>query len=71
MMRMGVSPKDAIKAALDKIKLSYPNFSGAMIAATTKGEYGAGYYGFSGFQYTVYNPDLAKSTVLDAWNVVG
>ena len=65
-MRTGTSPKDAIKAALDKIKLFYPKFNGALIAATTSGEYGAGYSGFAGFQYTLYNPDLGKSTVMDA-----
>lgn len=65
-MGMGVSPKDAIKAALNKIKFYYPNFSGAMVAVTTAGEHGAGYTGFSEFQYTLYNPDLGKSTVLNA-----
>jgi N4-(beta-N-acetylglucosaminyl)-L-asparaginase len=66
MMRTGTSPKDAIKTALDRIKVYYPNFSGAMVAVTTKGEYGAGSTGFGGFQYTLYNPQLGKSTVMNA-----
>lgn len=66
MMGMGVSPKDAIEAALKKIKFYYPDFNGAMVAVTTSGEYGAGYSGFGGFQYTLFNPELGESTVLNA-----
>lgn len=64
-MGLGASPKDAATAALRKISTFYPHYSGALIAVTTSGEYGAAYTGFGGFQYTVYNPKLGNSTVLD------
>ena len=63
-MANGRSPKDAVQAALDKISKFYPNYSGGLIAITTKGEYGAASRGFGGFQYTVYNPKLGNSTVI-------
>ena len=65
-MSVGVHPKDAAMAALEKIHKFYPNYSGALIAVTTSGEYGAAFSGFGGFQYTVYSPELGKSTILNA-----
>lgn len=65
-MGMGMSPKDAITAVLNKISKFYPTYSGAMVAATTSGEYGAAYLGFSYFPYTVYNTALGHSTVMNA-----
>ena len=65
-MGQGMSPKDAITAVLKKISKFYPTYSGAMVAATTSGEYGAAYVGFSYFPYTVFNTDLGQSTVLNA-----
>ncbi len=65
-MAAGMSPKDAVDAALKKITVFYPKYYGAMIAVTTAGEYGAGYTTFVGFPYTVYNPELGKSTVIYA-----
>ena len=66
LMGMGRSPRDAIVAALTRIRSFYPTYSGAMVAVTTAGEYGAAFTGFGGFQYTVYNPELGTSTVMDA-----
>lgn len=65
-MAAGMQPKDAATAALQKISTFYPSFSGALIAVTTTGEHGAAYMGFGGFQYTLYNPDLGKPTLINA-----
>ena len=65
-MASGMSPTDAAKAALDKISTYYPTFSGALIAISITGEYGAAYRNFGGFPYTVYNPDLGQSTIINA-----
>lgn len=65
-MGMGMSPKDSVAAALKRISRFYPSYSGAMIAVTTTGEYGAAFTGFGGFQYTVFSPQLGTSTVLNA-----
>lgn len=65
-MGLGMSPKDAITAVLKKISKFYPTYSGAMVAATTSGKYGAAYVGFGGFPYTVYTTDLGHSTVMNA-----
>ncbi len=63
-MRLGMKPADAVTVALKKISTYYPTYSGAMIAVTTSGEYGAAYTRFNGFSYTVYNPALKNSTVI-------
>ena len=65
-MRRGVSPSDAIKLALTRIRTYYPDFNGAMVAVTTKGEIGSGYMGFAGFQYTAYDPVTGTSSVFDS-----
>ncbi len=65
-MAAGMSPTAAAQAALDKISIYYPNYSGALIAVSISGEYGAAYRNFAGFPYTVYNPDLGQSTILNA-----
>ena len=63
-MAAGMSPDQAAAAALRKISIFYPHYSGALIAVTSTGEYGAASTGFNGFQYTVYNPRLGVSTVM-------
>ena len=66
-MASGMSPTDAAKAALDKISIYYPTFSGALIAVSITGEFGAAYKNFAdGFPYAVYNPDLGQSTIFYA-----
>lgn len=65
-MGAGMSPKEAVTAALSKISHYYPHYYGAMVAVTISGEYGAGYTQFDGFQYTVHNPTLGNSTILNA-----
>ncbi len=64
-MSMGMSPVDAVTSALKNIAIFYPNYSGAMVAVTTSGDYGAAYTQFDGFSYTVFNPILGKSTVVN------
>ena len=64
-MKMGMKPADAVTAALEKINTYYPTYTGAMVAVTTAGEYGAAYKRFNGFSYTVFNPTLGNSTVID------
>ncbi|KAK2184630.1 hypothetical protein NP493_258g06066 [Ridgeia piscesae] len=53
LMEAGLSPTQACKVALSKITKYYPKFSGALIAATVSGEYGAACHGFQTFPYCV------------------
>ena len=39
-MRQGKSPKEAADDAIERINKYYPGFSGAIIVANIKGEYG-------------------------------
>lgn len=64
MMRRGNSPTEAAQEAIKEILNYYPTYSGALIAVNTTGYYGAAYTGFSSFHYTVYNPTLGQSTVV-------
>ena len=59
----------AIKIALTRILTHYPDFNGAMVAVTTKGEIGSGYTGFAGFQYTAYDPVTGTSSVFDSHKI--
>ncbi|KAI0224306.1 hypothetical protein LSAT2_024694 [Lamellibrachia satsuma] len=52
-MRGGVSPTQACRDALSRINKYYPKFSGALIAATVSGEYGAACHGFQTFPFCV------------------
>ncbi|XP_063044668.1 N(4)-(beta-N-acetylglucosaminyl)-L-asparaginase [Engraulis encrasicolus] len=59
LMRQGVEPRVACKAALSRIKPYYPAFFGAIICANVKGDYGAACNlvpGFSQFPYMVSDP---------------
>ena len=40
LMRTGVSPTNAAKAALQRIEAKYPKFSGALVATNKDGSYG-------------------------------
>ncbi|XP_059609578.1 N(4)-(Beta-N-acetylglucosaminyl)-L-asparaginase [Phlebotomus argentipes] len=54
-MRRGVEPAMAAENALRRIAQYYPTFSGALIAATKTGEYGASCFGMNSFPYAVTN----------------
>ncbi|KAG5270521.1 hypothetical protein AALO_G00193600 [Alosa alosa] len=59
LMRRGIDPASACKAALTRIKTYYPGFFGAVICANIQGEYGAACNrvpGFSQFSYMVSTP---------------
>ena len=63
-MRRGTSPTAAAQDAIQTIAKYYPKFSGALVAVNATGFYGAASHGFTGFSFTVYNPDLGNSTVI-------
>jgi len=65
-MSAGITPTAAAQAALAKISFYYPDFAGAIVAVDATGAYGAAYRNFAGFPYTVYSPELGKSTILNA-----
>ncbi|GAB0086671.1 N(4)-(Beta-N-acetylglucosaminyl)-L-asparaginase [Sergentomyia squamirostris] len=57
-MRRGVEPKKAAENAILRIVQHYSTFSGAVIAATKDGQYGAACYGWKEFPYTVANENF-------------
>ncbi|XP_062404992.1 N(4)-(beta-N-acetylglucosaminyl)-L-asparaginase [Sardina pilchardus] len=66
LMRGGMDPSGACKAALTRIKTYYPGFFGAVICANIQGEYGAACNrvpGFTQFSYMVSTP-LTNSPLL-------
>ncbi len=64
-MKAGASPGEAATEALDEIQAYYPSYGGALIAVNASGYYGAAYTGFPSFRYTVYNPILGNSSVIE------
>ena len=60
-MGRGTAPSEAAEAALLKMAEFYPTFSGAIIATTIAGEYGAACYGFSYFEYTIASPNITDT----------
>lgn len=63
-MRTGLSPKKAAERSLVHISSYFPEFSGAIIAITMTGEYGAACHGFDQFHYSVANPELKTVSVM-------
>lgn len=57
LMRSGVSPQDAANDAIHRIAKYYPNFEGAIIVASIKGEYAAACWGLGSFPFSVANAD--------------
>ncbi|CAA9995441.1 unnamed protein product [Nesidiocoris tenuis] len=53
MMRNGAHPQEAVNKLIKRISKYYPSFSGALIAATKDGEYGAACHGISTFPFSV------------------
>eukprot|EP00057_Strongylocentrotus_purpuratus_P013975 XP_011668449.1 PREDICTED: N(4)-(Beta-N-acetylglucosaminyl)-L-asparaginase [Strongylocentrotus purpuratus] len=64
-LRNGMAPDKACQSALQRIIKYHPDFSGALIAATIDGNYGAACHGFSSFHYSVRNPSMSSVQVLE------
>ncbi|XP_022110933.1 N(4)-(Beta-N-acetylglucosaminyl)-L-asparaginase-like [Acanthaster planci] len=64
-MKQGMSPSSACEAALQPIIKYYPDFSGAVVAASKQGIHGAACYGFDTFHYSAYFTGL-KSPKIEA-----
>lgn len=62
-MRKGSHPEIAAKEAISRIIMHYPEFSGAVIAATVSGYFGAACHGMDSFAYVVSNPVLNEATI--------
>jgi N4-(beta-N-acetylglucosaminyl)-L-asparaginase len=62
-MRQGMSPTDACKRALERIRRLYPTASGAIVAANIHGQYGAAKIGNLQFDYTTRNVYPKESIV--------
>lgn len=64
LMLNGFSPEKAARSALKPIIKKYPDFSGAIVAASISGEYGAACHNFGGkVQYTLQTPSLKNATI--------
>lgn len=64
-MRIGSSPYEAAKYALDRVVEYYPKFEGAIVTASIEGQYGAACHGFETFQYSVANNDIGGVEVFE------
>ncbi|XP_076029983.1 N(4)-(Beta-N-acetylglucosaminyl)-L-asparaginase-like isoform X2 [Oratosquilla oratoria] len=62
-MRYGLTPDKAAQIAIIRISKYYPNFSGAIVATTIDGDYGAACHGMDTFHYCVANPTLRQTTL--------
>jgi len=64
MMRNGLDPASAAEASLDRITRYYPDFNGAVVAVSVKGEIGAACRGFQSFHYCMRNQETSKTVVV-------
>ena len=55
LMRGGKTVQDACEIAIERIKLKYPNFQGAVVGVSKDFEIGAATWGFNPFTYSQYN----------------
>ncbi|KAI6647130.1 N4-Beta-N-acetylglucosaminyl-L-asparaginase [Oopsacas minuta] len=55
LMRGGVSPQSACDTAIERIRVKYPKFQGAVLAVGKDLSVGAATWGFNPFTYTQYN----------------
>lgn len=62
-MRQNKTPSEAAGLALDRIRLHYPQFMGAIVAANKFGEYGAACHGIAKFPYSIYSWERSESVV--------
>ncbi|KAK7075228.1 hypothetical protein SK128_013115 [Halocaridina rubra] len=63
-MRTGLSPRKAAEKSLFQIASYYPEFMGAIVAASVNGELGAACHGFNEFHYSVANPQVQNVVVM-------
>ncbi|XP_059060098.1 N(4)-(Beta-N-acetylglucosaminyl)-L-asparaginase-like isoform X2 [Achroia grisella] len=63
-MRRGASPNRAARTAIERIASHYSDFSGAVIALTNDGEYGAACHGIKSFPYVVQDNNREMSEVI-------
>jgi N4-(beta-N-acetylglucosaminyl)-L-asparaginase len=63
-MRNGQTPTQAAKEAIARIAAVYPDFVGALIAATRSGEIGAACHGIKSFSFCVYSPGIDAVQIL-------
>lgn len=59
-MRSNVSPTLSAQLALQRIIPHYPQFVGAVIAATREGAYGAACHGMADFTYSLATPGTGQ-----------
>ncbi|KAJ3660044.1 hypothetical protein Zmor_011700 [Zophobas morio] len=57
-MRRGASPTKAAKIAINRITQKYPDFFGAVLVATNKGDFGAACNGMDSFPFCVASEEL-------------
>lgn len=62
-MRLGFSPNAAAEIAISRIREKYPKFSGAVITANKRGEYGAACSGMEDFPFSIAQADFNNGTV--------
>ncbi|KAM3968123.1 N(4)-(Beta-N-acetylglucosaminyl)-L-asparaginase [Aphomia sociella] len=63
-MRRGASPSRAARTAIERITSHYSSFSGAVVALTKDGEYGAACHGIDKFPYVVRDSTRQSSEVI-------
>lgn len=59
-MRSNVSPTQAAQLALRRIMPHYPQFVGAVVAATRDGVYGAACHGMTDFTFSLATPGTGQ-----------
>jgi N4-(beta-N-acetylglucosaminyl)-L-asparaginase len=57
-MRRGATPTKAAKVAINRIVKKYPDFFGAVLVSTRKGEFGAACNGMDSFPFSVASKNL-------------
>ncbi|XP_042900663.1 N(4)-(Beta-N-acetylglucosaminyl)-L-asparaginase isoform X2 [Parasteatoda tepidariorum] len=62
-MRRGMNPMDATRESIKRIIVKYPTFSGAVVAATMQGDFGAACHGMKEFPFSLANNKEGKVVV--------
>lgn len=65
-MRAGLPPQLAAQEAMDRITTHYQEFSGAVVALSNDGTYGAACWGLADFPFSVRTEGLNESVVVKA-----
>ena len=63
-MRAGLPPQLASQQAIQRITAYYPSFSGAVVALSKDGTYGAACHGMTEFPFSVANYAIPNSTII-------